>query len=174
MLSPLKLCTNFEVMQRFLHYFKYEKLSKHKYINRTCDEVILLWKKVADGSTPGYICYMTLNTVKVKMTKLWEEYRATQAWGERCLDKRTNASAYAAPYKEKPNTLFDIAKPNIEHKLREDDWKFIQDQRNERHLTFGMRDTKLLKDTPRTGSPKSKESTRRKEENIRYGNNINS
>ena len=40
MLSPLKLPTILEVMQRFLHYFKYEKLSKQKSINRTCDEVI--------------------------------------------------------------------------------------------------------------------------------------
>ena len=39
--SPLKLPTNLEVMQRFLHYFKYEKLSKQKSISRTCDEVIL-------------------------------------------------------------------------------------------------------------------------------------
>ena len=68
---------------------------------------------------------MTLNTVKAKMTKLWEEYRATQTWGERCLDKRTNASAYAAQHKKKLNTLFDIAKPGIEHKLCEEDWKFI-------------------------------------------------
>ena len=143
MLFSLKLPTNLEVMQRFLHYFKYEKLSKQKSINRTCDEVILLWKKVADGSTPDCICYMTLHTVKAKMTQLWEEYRATQAWGERCLDKQTNASAYAAQYKEKLNTLFDIAKPDFEHKLCEEDWKFIQDQRNERHSTFGMRDTKL-------------------------------
>ena len=75
------------------------------------------------------------------MTNFWEEYRATQAWGERCLDKRTNASAYAAQYQEKLNTLFEIAEPDIEHKLCEADWKFIQDQRNERHSTFGMRDT---------------------------------
>ena len=85
MLYPIKLPTNFEVMQRFLHHFKYEKLSKQKSINRTCDEVILLRKKVANGSTPGYTCYMTLNAVKAKMTKLWEEYRATQRLGRKML-----------------------------------------------------------------------------------------
>ena len=42
--SSLKLLTNLDVMQRFLYFFKYELLSKQKFISKTCDEVVLLWK----------------------------------------------------------------------------------------------------------------------------------
>ena len=41
-------------------------------------------------------------------------------------------------------SLFDIAKPDIEYKLGKMDWLFIQDQRTKRQATFGTRDTKLL------------------------------
>ena len=54
-----KLPRNLEVMQRFIYFLKYEKLSKQISINRTCDKVIPLWKNVADRSTAGYACYMT-------------------------------------------------------------------------------------------------------------------
>ena len=69
-LFPLKLPTNLHVMQRFLYYFKSEKLGKQKSINRTCDEVVLLWQKVAQGSTPGYTRYMSLNAIKERINML--------------------------------------------------------------------------------------------------------
>ena len=78
-LSPLKLPTNLDVTQEFLYYFKCEKLSKQKSINRTSDEVVFPWQKVAQGSTPGYTCYMSLNTIKTRINLLWEDYRTTQA-----------------------------------------------------------------------------------------------
>jgi len=48
-------------------------------------------------------------------------------------------------YQAKLGSLFDIAKPDIEFRLKcEIDWKFVQDQRTERKSTFGTKDTKLL------------------------------
>ena len=81
-LFSLKLPTNLEVMQRFLYYFKCDKLSKQKSINRTSDEVALLWQKIAESSTPGYTCYLSVNAIKTRINTLWEKYRATQAWGK--------------------------------------------------------------------------------------------
>ena len=140
-LSSLKLPTNLEVMQRFLYHFKCDKLSKQKSINRTCDEVVLLWQKVAEGSTPGYTCYLSVNSIKTRINTLWEEYRTTQAWGKRSSEEQSKASKN---FKEKLESLFDIARPDIEFRLCEDDWKLVQDQRMERKSTFGNRDTKLL------------------------------
>ena len=74
-LSSLKLLTNLEVMQRFLYHFKCDKSSKQKSITRTCDKVVLLWEKVAEGSTPGYTCYLSVNSIKTRFNTLWEEYR---------------------------------------------------------------------------------------------------
>ena len=37
-----------------------------KSINRTCDEVVFPWQKVAQGSSFGYTCYMSLNTIKAR------------------------------------------------------------------------------------------------------------
>ena len=42
-----------------------------------CNEVVLLWQKVAQGSTPGYTCCISLNTVKAKIKMLWKGYRTT-------------------------------------------------------------------------------------------------
>ena len=47
-LSSLKLPTNLNMMQQFVYYFTCEQLNKQKSINRTCDEVVLLWKS-GDG-----------------------------------------------------------------------------------------------------------------------------
>ena len=58
-LSSLKLLTNLDV-KRFLIQFKCERLSKQKSVNRTCDEVVLLQKKVVDGSTTKYTCSESL------------------------------------------------------------------------------------------------------------------
>ena len=123
-LSSLKLPTNLEVMQRFLYHFKCDKLSKQKSINRNCDEVILLRQKVAEGSTPGYTCYLSVNSIKTRINTLWQEYRRTQAWGKRSSEEQSKASKN---FKEKLESLFDIAKPDIEFRLCEDDWKFVQD-----------------------------------------------
>ena len=87
-LPSLKLPTNLDVMQRFLYYFKCENLSNQKSINRTFDEVVLLWKKVAEGSTGGYTCYVSLNTIESKLSKLWENYRTIQAWEKRSSDEK--------------------------------------------------------------------------------------
>ena len=94
-------------MQRFLYHFKCDKLSKQKSINRTCDEVVLLWQKVADGSTPGYTCYLSVNSIKTRINTLWEEYRTTQAWGKRSSEEQSKTSKN---FKEKLKSLFDIAK----------------------------------------------------------------
>ena len=75
------------------------------------------------------------------MNTLWEEYKTTQAWGKRSSEEQSKASKN---FKEKLESLFDIAKPNIEFRLCEDDWKFVQDQRMERKSTYGCRDPKLL------------------------------
>ena len=115
-LSSLKLPTNLEVMQRLL----------------TCDEVVLLGQKVADGSTPGYTCHLSVNAIKTRINTLWEEYRATQAWGKRSSKEQSKASEN---FEEKLKSLFDIAKQ---------DWKFVHDQRMKQKSTFGKRDTKLL------------------------------
>ena len=72
---------------------------------------------------------------------LWEEYKTTQAWGKRSSEEQSKASKN---FKENLESLFDIAKPNIEFRLCEDNRKFVQDQRMERKSTFGNRDTKLL------------------------------
>ena len=72
---------------------------------------------------------------------IWEEYRTTQAWGKRSSEEQSKASKN---FKEKLESLFDIAKPDIEFRLCEDDWKFVQDQRMKQKSTFGNRDTKLL------------------------------
>ena len=72
---------------------------------------------------------------------LWEEYRTTQAWGKRSSEEQSKASKN---FKKKLESLFGIAKLDIEFKLCEDDWKFVPDQRMERKSTFGNRDTKLL------------------------------
>ena len=114
----LKLPTNLVVIKRFLYHFKCDKLSKQKSINRTCDEVVLLRQKVAEGSTPGYTCYLSVNSIQTKINTLWEEYRTTQAWGERSSEKQSTASEN---FKEKLASLFDIAKPDIEFRLCEDD-----------------------------------------------------
>ena len=93
-----KLPTNSDLMQRFLYYFKCEILSKQKSINRTSDEVVLLWQNVAEGSTPGYSCVQRkLSIVQRKL-------------GVRG-DEQTNASKI---YMAKLESLFDIAKPDIE------------------------------------------------------------
>ena len=105
-LSSLKLPTNLEVMLRFLYHFKCDKLSKQKSINRTCDEVVLLWQKVAEGSTPGYTCYLNVNSIKTKINTLWEEYRTTQAWEKRSSEEHAKASKN---FKEKLESIFDIA-----------------------------------------------------------------
>ena len=88
----MKLPTNLNVMQRFLYYFKCERLSKQKLGNRTSDEAVLLWQKVAEGSTPGYSCYKNLNTIKSRINTLLGKQRTTLAWGKRIYDKQTNAS----------------------------------------------------------------------------------
>ena len=106
-LPSLKLPTNLNVMLRFLLYFKCEKLSKQKSINRTCDEVVLRWKKVAEDSTTGY-------TIQSKLSKLWENYRTIQACGKRSSDEKNKTSD---EYRQKLKSLFDIAKPDIEYKL---------------------------------------------------------
>ena len=72
---------------------------------------------------------------------LWEDYRTTQVWGKRCSEEQTNASK---TYHAKLESLFDIAKPDIELRLCEMNLNFVQDQRTERKSTFGTRDTKLL------------------------------
>ena len=72
---------------------------------------------------------------------LWEEYKTTQAWGKRSSEEQSKASKN---FKENLESLFDIAKPNIEFRLCEDNRKFVQDQRMERKSTFGNRHTKLL------------------------------
>ena len=126
---------------RPLNHFKCDKLSKQKSINRTCDEVVLWWQKVAEGSTPGYTCHPSVNSIKTRINTLWEEYRSTQAWGKRSSEEQSKASK---TFKEKLESLFDIAKPDIEFRLCEDDWKFVPDQRMERKSTFGNRYTKLL------------------------------
>ena len=100
-----------------------------------------MWQKVAEGSTPGYPCYLSVNSIKTRINTLWEEYRTTQAWGKRSSEEQSKASKN---FKEKLESLFDIAKPDIEFRLCEDDWKFVQDLRMERKSTFGYRDTKLL------------------------------
>ena len=71
---------------------------------------------------------------------LWEDYRTTQAWGK-SSDEQINASK---TYHAKLESLFDIARPDIEFRLCEIDLKFVQDQRTERKSTFGTKDTKLL------------------------------
>ena len=81
-LSPLTLPTNLDVMQRFLYYSKRKKLSKQKSLNRTSDEVVFPWERVAQSSTPGYTCYMSLNTIKAIINIFWDDYRTTQAWGK--------------------------------------------------------------------------------------------
>ena len=129
------------MMQRFLYHFKCDKLSKQKSINRTCDEVVILWQKVAECSTPGYTCYLSVNSIKTRINTLWEEYKTTQAWGKRSFEEQSKASKN---FKENLESLFDIAKPNIKFRPGEDNWKFVQDQRMERKSTFGNRDTKLL------------------------------
>ena len=100
-----------------------------------------MWQKVAEGSTPGYTCYLSVNSIKTRIDTFWEEYRTTQAWGKRSSEEQSKAFKN---FKEKLESLFDIAKPDIEFRLCEDDWKFAQDQRMERKSTFGNRDTKLL------------------------------
>ena len=38
--------------------------------NESYDEVIGVWKKVADGATSGYTCYMSRETVSKKLNDL--------------------------------------------------------------------------------------------------------
>ena len=112
-----------------------------------------MWQKVAEGSTPGYTCYLSVNSIKTRINTFWEEYRTTQAWGKRSSEEQSKASKN---FKEKLESLFDIAKPDIEFSLCEDDWKFAQDQRMERKSTFGNKGHQII------GSFGAKEDTRRK------------
>ena len=59
-------------------------------------------------------------------------------------------------------SLFDIAKPDIEYKLCEMDKLFIQDQRMKRQATFGMTDTKLLARLERKGLHQNKKKRKEK------------
>ena len=52
-LDGQKIKSNLEAMQKFLIYFKCVKLSEQIIINQTYNNVILFWKKVADGSLSG-------------------------------------------------------------------------------------------------------------------------
>ena len=61
--------------------------------------------------------------------------------GKRSSEEHSKASKN---FKKKLESLFDIAKPDIEFRLCEDDWKFVQNQRMKRKSTCGNTDTKLL------------------------------
>jgi len=87
---------------------------------------------------------VTLNTVKARLTKLWEAYRTTQAWGKNNSEERSGAFDSSLKFRTTLDVLFDIAKPDIEFRLCEEDWNFVKDQRTSRQSTFGMKDTNLL------------------------------
>ena len=61
--------------------------------------------------------------------------------GKRSSEEQTNASK---TYHAKLESLFNIAKSDMEFRLCEIDLKFVLDQRTERKSSFGTRDTKLL------------------------------
>ena len=105
-LSSLKLPTNLEVMLRFLYHFKCDKLSKQKSINRTCDEVVLLWQKVAEGSTPGYTCYLNVNSIRPKSIRFGKNTGQRKLRGKRSSEEHSKASKN---FKEKLESIFDIA-----------------------------------------------------------------
>ena len=69
-LSFLKLPANLELMQRFLIYFKRDKLSKKNSLPGHVTKLFSRGLKVAGSSTAGYVCYMCLNTIKAKITNL--------------------------------------------------------------------------------------------------------
>ena len=71
----------------------------------------------------------------------WERIQDNASLGKRSSEEHSKASKN---FKKKLESLFDIAKPDIEFRLCEDDWKFVQNQRMKRKSTFGNTDTKLL------------------------------
>ena len=61
-LCEKKLSTNQDVVGRFLYHLKIKKYSVKNAMSATYNEIIAVWKKVAQGATPGYTCYLSRNT----------------------------------------------------------------------------------------------------------------
>ena len=65
-----KLPTNKEVIGRFLYYLKVDKYTVKQPMSESYDEVIAVWKKVADGAASAHTCYMSRKTVLKRLNDL--------------------------------------------------------------------------------------------------------
>jgi len=139
--SPLRLSTNKDVLRRFFFYFKIKKMLEQNSGNQTATEIIELWKKVADGATPGYNCFQSMNTVKKKLNKLLGQYRLAIKTGKNPSGKAE--VQHKENFQTIQDVLFDISKSDIKEKLSKDDYEFIVDQQSNRKFTFGRIDKNL-------------------------------
>jgi len=139
--SGKNLPTNRDVIGRFLYYLKIKKYTLKKSLNASYEEVIAVWKKVSDGATPGYTCYMSRKTVLKKLTDLYD------------MLKKAEDAKSAQSHREKwisyVDKLFDIAKDDVKEHLCDKDYKFLLDQKGPRQATFGGKDVKLRKQIKR-------------------------
>ena len=105
-----KLPTNQNIVGHFLYY-----LATNKYTKKAMS-AIYVWKKAEQVATPGYICYLSRNTVLEKLGDLYdmlkraEDPKADVKHQERwhlCIDK-----------------LFDLSKKDVDKYLFVKDYLF--------------------------------------------------
>ena len=140
-----RLPTSREVLQRFIYYLKVTKTTQNEAINITCDEVICLWKKIADGSTTNYKCYKSTNSTKTALQNLWNQYKKIKTSLRPDRQRSKKAITEEREFNEKLNKLFDISKPDVKVHLSREDLVFLQDQQGPRKFTFGGKDRVLEK-----------------------------
>ena len=66
------LLRNQDVVGRFLYHLKIKKYSVKKAMSATYYEIIAVWKKVVQGATAGYTCYLSRIAVLMKLSDFYE------------------------------------------------------------------------------------------------------
>ena len=136
-----------EIIERLLYYLKIEKYTVKQAMSESYEEVIAVRKKVADGATSGYTCYMSQKTILKRLNDICETLK-------RAKDPMS-ARSHCEKWHLCKDKLFDISKTDINDHLCQKDFEFIQDQKGPQQATFGGKDMKLDKQSKDVYTEKS-------------------